>query len=73
MYTEANFKNANDKSDKRIYACMGDKFFIQKDTTVKTITVKNFFIYSLLKTPEKFYVGGSQLLVLDVEKLEFKV
>ncbi len=73
IYTEANFKNENDKSDKRIYACMGNKFLIQKDNTVETVTIKDFFIYSLLKTSEKFYVGGSALHVLDLEKLEFKV
>jgi len=73
IYTEANFKNENDKSDKRIYTCMGDKFFIQKNNTVETIPIKDFFIYSLLKTSEKFYVGGSELLVLDLEKLKFQV
>ena len=72
IYTEANFKNENDKSDKRIYACMGDKLLIQKNNTVETVTIKDFFIYSLLKTSEKFYVGGSELLVLDLEKLAFQ-
>ncbi|MEO7309320.1 MAG: histidine kinase dimerization/phosphoacceptor domain -containing protein [Chitinophagaceae bacterium] len=73
IYTEANFKNENDKSDKGIYACMGNKFLIQKNNIVKTVTSEDFFIYSLLKTPEKFYVGGSELFVLDLEKLVFKV
>ena len=70
IYTEADFKN--DKSDKRIYACMGNKFLIQKNNKVETVTNKNFFIYSMLKTSEKFYVGGSAILVLDLKKLAFQ-
>ncbi|WP_297816631.1 histidine kinase dimerization/phosphoacceptor domain -containing protein [Segetibacter sp.] len=72
IYTEADFKNENDKSDKRIYACMGNKFLIQKNNKVETVTIKDCFVYSLLKTSEKFYVGGSVLLVLDLEKLAFE-
>lgn len=70
IYTEANFKN--EKSYKLIFTCVGNKLMIQKKNTVKTVTSKDFFIYSLLKTPEKFYVGGSELLTLDLEKLIFK-
>ncbi len=73
IYTEANFKNKNDKSDKRIFTCLGNKLIIQKNNTVKTVASKDFYVYSLLKTPGKFYVGGSQLLVLDLEKPAFKV
>ncbi len=72
IYTEANFKNENNKSDKAIYACMGNKLFIQNNNTVTTVTSKDYFIYSLLKTPDKIYVGGRQLLTLDSEKLAFK-
>jgi len=73
IYTEANFKNENDRSDRRIFTCQGDKVLIKSDNTVATITTKDFFIYSLLKTPEKFYAGGSKLLVLDVNKPGFRV